>query len=110
MSGFDVGIKKSYGSFFSSLRERTEFEREKRQKAIIEDKNDAASPSFIKTGQVNVNQGDDREDDTNKSNLEFKSKYYNLEQMSGREYVQQLVKQQEDRYQKKYPFERGQYH
>ena len=36
--------------------------------------------------------------------------FYNTEQMNGKEYIQGLKKQQEDRYQKKFAFERGQYH
>ena len=38
-SGFDVGVKKSYGSFFSSLRERTEIE----LKQITDEKMNAKS-------------------------------------------------------------------
>lgn len=65
MSGFDIGVNKSVGSFFSS----------KRQEA---------------NGEM-IN-------------------FFDTEKMNGREYIEKLVGQQMDRYQKKYAFERGMYH
>ena len=36
--------------------------------------------------------------------------FYNCEKMHGKEFIKSMIKQQEDRYQKKFAFERGQYH
>ena len=39
-----------------------------------------------------------------------KPNFVNTESMTGEQYVKALVEQQESRYQKKFAFERGQYH
>ena len=36
--------------------------------------------------------------------------FYSSDEMTGEQYVKRLIQQQEDRYQKRLPFERGQYH
>lgn len=119
-SGFDIGLKKSFGSFYSSLRERTEIEQER----LHDLKNVTASqqtknrnhPGFTKTDKVSAKiTQDEAAPDVGLGmqlggvSQRFQSKYYNCERMYGREFIQSLVKQQEDRYQKKLPFERGQY-
>ena len=38
------------------------------------------------------------------------SNFADTSQMKGSDYIEKLIKQQEDRYQKKFAFERGQFH
>ena len=68
-SGFDIGLTKAVGSFYSVNRQM--------QTAGDE----AKGTNFLAS-----------------------------EDMKGRKYIKHLIDQQEDRYQKRIPFERGQYH
>ena len=65
VSGFDVGVNKAVGAFYSSMRQEANGE---------------------------------------------KTNFYDTGHMKGRDFVQKLIKQQEDRYHKKFAFERGYYH